>query len=78
MLIRLKLCWVLLQHQVALTFIKIVRLQLKGDGLGARESEFDSQRRQDLFLPHVVQIGSGAHPVSYTIDTEVKRQGAWS
>jgi hypothetical protein len=30
-------------------------------------SEFESQEDQEFSLVHVVQTGSGAHPVSYTM-----------
>jgi hypothetical protein len=43
-------------------------------------SEFESQGRQEFSLLHVVQTSSGAHPISYLLDTGgsfsgVKRPG---
>jgi hypothetical protein len=36
----------------------------------AEGSEFESRERQDFSPFHVVQTGSGAHPVSYSMGTE--------
>jgi hypothetical protein len=44
-------------------------LQLKVRLVPTRRSEFESQWRQEFSLLHVVQTGSGAHPVSYPMGT---------
>jgi hypothetical protein len=45
--------------------------------LTTEESEFETRKRQEFSLLHVVQIGSGVHPTSYQMGTfsGIKRPG---
>jgi hypothetical protein len=68
------------------TKIKLVRTQFKNDNKETRQTrgatgwateglEFESRKRQELSLLHVVQTGSGAHTASYSMGTRGLSRG---
>jgi hypothetical protein len=42
---------------------------MPGNGLDTEGSDFESRWEQEFSLLRVIQIGSGAHPVSYPMGT---------
>jgi hypothetical protein len=45
------------------------------DGLRSGQLEFDSGQKQDFYLLHSIQTGSGAHPAFYPMGSGVKANG---
>jgi hypothetical protein len=56
-----------------LTFygLAISKLPWLSTGWTTLESEFEFRYGQEFSLPHIVQTGSGVHPTSYPMGTEV-------